>query len=209
MSCFTFIRTPCAKDIFDFSCAFLGLVFLFPLFILVCLSIKLTSKGPVFYIAPRIGLNGKAFRMIKFRTMYLDADQQEEGSVTLKGDRRITHFGSFLRRWKLDELPELINILRGEMSLVGPRPDVSGFADELLGEQRRILRMKPGLTGPATLKYANEEEILVQVEDPVKYNEEVIYPDKVRINLRYMDNLSFWGDIVIIFRTIFRQITDK
>ena len=110
----------------------------------------------------------------------------------------------FLRRWKLDELPTLWNVLKGDMSLVGPRPDVPGYADKLKGKDRRILELRPGITGPASLKYANEEEILANVDDSVKYNDEIIFPDKVRINLKYIDNWSLCLDIKIIFQTIFR-----
>jgi lipopolysaccharide/colanic/teichoic acid biosynthesis glycosyltransferase len=113
--------------------------------------------------------------------------------------------GSFFRKTKLDELPTLWNVFIGDMSLVGPRPDVPGYADKLTGDNRRILQLRPGITGPATLKYANEEQLLANVDDPVKYNDEVIFPDKVRINLEYLDNWNFWLDIKIIFKTIFRS----
>ena len=125
-------------------------------------------------------------------------------TVTTKNDIRITKWGHFFRRTKLDELPSLWNVLKGDMSLVGPRPDVPGYADKLTGDNRRILQLRPGITGPATLKYANEEQLLANVDDPVKYNDEVIFPDKVRINLEYLDNWSLWLDIKIIIRTIFR-----
>ena len=127
------------------------------------------------------------------------------GPITIAGDKRITSVGRFLRRWKLDELPTLWNVLKGDMSLVGPRPDVPGYADNLEGEYRRVLEMRPGIAGPATLKYSNEEKLLAEVDDPKKYNDEVVFPDKVRINLEYMDNWSLWKDIKIIFKTIFRS----
>jgi lipopolysaccharide/colanic/teichoic acid biosynthesis glycosyltransferase len=134
--------------------------------------------------------------------MYID----NVGSpVSVKGESRITHFGGKIREFKLDELPELWNILKGDMSFVGPRPDMPEYANRLNREERKILELRPGLTGPATLKYANEEELLASVPDPLKYNDEVIWPDKVRINLEYYYNRNFWGDLVIILKTIFRK----
>ena len=125
-------------------------------------------------------------------------------SITTANDERILPFGKWLRKTKLDVIFELVNVLKGEMSFVGPRPDVPGYADLLQGSDRNILELKPGITGPASLKYINEEEILAQVENPKQYNDEVIYPDKVKINLDYYHNRTFWGDIRIIFKTIFR-----
>ena len=126
-------------------------------------------------------------------------------SVSGAGESRITPLGAKLRKYKLDELPELWNVLKGDMSFVGPRPDVPGYADRLQGEDRLILKLRPGITGPASLKYANEEELLAQVADPRRYNDEVIFPDKVRINLDYYYNRTFCGDIRLIFQTIFRS----
>ena len=126
-------------------------------------------------------------------------------TITVQGDMRITKIGKFLRRYKLDELPELWNVFIGDMSFVGPRPDVPGYADKLVGRDRDILKLQPGITGQATLKYVNEEEILAEHDDPIRYNDEVIFPDKVRINLEYYDNQSIWLDIKIIFATIFRK----
>ena len=125
-------------------------------------------------------------------------------TISVKGDIRITKIGAVLRRYKLDELPELWNVLVGDMSLVGPRPDVSGYADKLNGEDRKILKLRPGITGPASLKFANEEELLSKQGSPEKYNDEIIYPEKVRINLDYYYNHNLWIDIKIIFATIFR-----
>ena len=137
--------------------------------------------------------------------MIYNADTMSGGSITVENDDRITSPGKLLRRWKLDELPTLWNVLKGDMSFVGPRPDVPGYADKLVGESRRVLEMHPGITGPATLKYSNEEKLLAGVDNPKKYNDEVIFSDKVQINLEYMDNWSFWMDIEIIFKTIFRK----
>lgn len=140
--------------------------------------------------------------MYKFRSMTVN---HSGSSVSVAGESRITPLGAKLRKYKLDELPELWNVLKGDMSLVGPRPDVPGYADRLQGEDRLVLKLRPGITGPASLKYANEEEILAQVADPRRYNDEVIFPDKVRINLDYYYNRTFCGDIRLIFQTIFRS----
>ena len=190
------------KRIFDFTCSFVGLFLLSPLILLLAIVVKVTSKGPVFFIQERVGKDGKIFKMIKFRSMFVT--QESSSTISIKGDIRVTKIGVFLRRYKLDELPELINVLLGHMSLVGPRPDVPGYADKLVGEDRNILKLRPGITSPASLKYSNEEEILVKQKNPKAYNDEVIYPDKVRINLEYYNNQSIWLDIKIIFATIFR-----
>ncbi len=190
------------KRAFDILATSFGLFFLSPIFILLSIVIKLTSKGTVFFIQERVGKDGVLFNMIKFRSMKMI--QQSKSTISVKGDMRVTKVGSFLRRYKLDELPELWNVLVGDMSLVGPRPDVPGYADFLRGEDRNILKLKPGITGPASLKYANEEEILSRQENPKEYNDKIIYPDKVRINLDYYYQSNLWIDIKIIFATIFR-----
>ena len=137
--------------------------------------------------------------MVKFRSMQVGSDAS---SVSVAGEARITPLGARLRKWKLDELPELWNVLKGEMSFVGPRPDVPGYADRLQGEDRVILELRPGITGPASLKYRDEEVILAGVENPQAYNDEVLYPDKVRINREYYHNRTFWGDVLIILMTV-------
>ena len=190
------------KRLFDFTCSLAGLFLLSPLILLLAIVVKVTSKGPVFFIQERVGKDGKIFKMIKFRSMFVT--QESSSTISIKGDIRVTKIGVFLRMYKLDELPELINVLLGHMSLVGPRPDVPGYADKLVGEDRNILKLRPGITSPASLKYSNEEEILVKQKNPKAYNDEVIYPDKVRINLEYYNNQSIWLDIKIIFATIFR-----
>lgn len=193
------------KRIFDFILSIIGLFILLPLLFIIVVLIYLFSGSPIFFIQERIGSLGKHFTLYKFRTMFENADQLDGGSITIGNDPRITSIGKILRRWKLDELPTIWNVLKGDMSLVGPRPDVPGYADILKGNDRRILELRPGITGPATLKYANEEKLLANVEDPKKYNDEVIFPDKVKINLEYLDNWSLWLDIKIIFKTIFRM----
>ena len=190
------------KRIFDFFVSLIGLVFLSLVLVVIAISIKLGSKGPVLFSQKRVGKDGKVFTLVKFRSMMVN--QNSNNTITAKGDDRITKIGVFLRRYKLDELPALWNVLKGEMSLVGPRPDVSGYADKLKGEDRKILKLRPGITGTASLKYANEEEILDAQDDAQKYNDEVIFPDKVKVNLEYYKNQTIWLDIKIIFATIFR-----
>ncbi|MDP1621535.1 MAG: sugar transferase [Bacteroidales bacterium] len=190
------------KYLFDRLVALIALALLVPVFTLIAAGIKITSKGPVFFRQKRVGKDGKLFTIIKFRTM---AANDGINTVTASNDNRITKFGAFLRKWKFDELPELINVLTGEMSFVGPRPDVPGYADQLKGHDRKILSLRPGITGPASLKYYNEEEILAGVENPKEYNDRVIFPDKVRINLKYMERISLMEDLRIIVNTILRK----
>jgi len=191
------------KRLFDFFVSLIGLILLSLVLVVIAISIKLGSKGPVLFSQKRVGKDGKVFILVKFRSMMVN--QNSNNTITSKGDDRITKIGAFLRRYKLDELPELWNVLKGEMSLVGPRPDVPGYADKLKGKDRKILTLRPGITGTASLKYANEEEILAAQDDAQKYNDEVIFPDKVKINLEYYENQTIWLDIKIIFATIFRK----
>jgi len=193
------------KRLIDFLFSFLGLVILFPVFIFIAVGIKISDGSPIIFKQTRIGKYGRKFKIFKFRTMVHNAEKLYGGSISTLNDHRITRFGSFLRKWKLDELPSLYNVFIGDMSLVGPRPDVPGYADRLEGDNKRIMSVLPGITGPATLKYANEEYLLEGEKDPKKYHVEVIYPDKIRINLNYIDNWSLWLDIKIIFKTIFRR----
>lgn len=193
------------KYTFDKTAALLGIIVLFPVLLIIFVIHKIVMpKGKFFFKQERIGQYGKPFMIYKIRSMREDSHKQNNMFVTTANDERITPFGRFLRKTKLDEIVELINVLRGEMSFVGPRPDVAGYADKLQGSARKILELRPGITGPASLKYINEEELLAKVDDPQKYNDEVIYPDKVKINLEYYHNRTFWGDIRIIFKTIFR-----
>ena len=190
------------KRLFDFITSLIGIIALVPIFIIASILVKISSLGPVFFVQKRIGKNGKIFQMIKFRSMTVI--QSSTSTISVKGDVRITKIGAFLRKFKLDELPELWNVLKGDMSLVGPRPDVCGYADNLKGEDRKILELRPGITGVASLKYYNEEDVLATQDKPLKFNDEVIYPDKVRLNLDYYHNNNLWIDIKIIFATIFR-----
>lgn len=188
------------KRLFDFVCAAVGLALAALPMALIAIAIWATSGRPVLFVQERVGRHGRLFRIKKFRTMVVRPPG--DSSVTVAGDARMTPVGRLLRRWKLDELPQLWNVLVGEMSLVGPRPDVPGYADRLEGNARRLLELRPGITGPATLAYRNEEELLAQQPDPVRYNDEVIWPDKVRINLEYMERCSLWGDLLILWRTL-------
>ena len=188
------------KYIFDRVVSFVGLLFLWPVLAVVAILIRVKMPGgPVIFKQQRVGRGGKLFTMYKFRSMTVS---HSGSSVSVAGESRITPLGAKLRRYKLDELPELWNVLIGDMSFVGPRPDVPGYADSLTGSDRDVLKLRPGITGPASLKYRNEEEILAAVEDPVRYNDEVIFPDKVRINLYYLHNHSFWTDIKLIICTV-------
>lgn len=187
------------KRLFDIAVAIFGLIVTLPVFLAIYLLIKIQMKGSVFFKQQRVGRHGKIFRMLKFRTMTIN---HSGSTISVKGERRITPIGAVLRKYKLDELPELWNILKGDMSFVGPRPDVPGYADKLEGEDRLLLSVRPGLTGAASIKFSNEEELLALQDDPVKYNDEVLYPEKVRINNNYVRHMSFGLDLKIIIFTI-------
>ena len=188
------------KWLFDRVVSFVGLCFLWPVLLAVWVLIHVKMPGgPAIFTQQRVGRDGKLFTMYKFRSMTVG---HGGSSVSVAGESRITPLGAKLRKYKLDELPELWNVLIGDMSFVGPRPDVPGYADKLVGEDRLILNLRPGITGPASLKYKNEEVILAQVENPQKYNDEVIYPDKVKINLEYYYHHSLMGDIKLIIQTV-------
>ncbi|MBQ2002663.1 MAG: sugar transferase [Bacteroidaceae bacterium] len=221
------------KYIFDRIVSFIGLLFLWPVLLVVAVLIKIKMPGgPVFFVQKRVGKDGELYNCHKFRTMKVASPQPSpEGkgasnwtTVSVAGDNRITPLGAKLRHYKLDELPGLWDVLRGKMSFVGPRPDVPGYADKLTGEDREILKLRPGITGPATLKYRLEDEMiadyicemkseelrvkngipvgLTDQELAVWYNDNVIYPDKVRLNLYYLKHYSFIKDIEMIFATV-------
>lgn len=188
------------KWIFDRLVSMMGLLILWSILILVAIMIRVKMPGgPVIFKQKRVGQDGKLFTMYKFRSMTVS---HSGSSVSVAGESRITPLGAKLRKYKLDELPELWNVLKGDMSFVGPRPDVPGYADKLEGHDRNILKLKPGITGPASLKYRNEEELLAKIENPQKYNDEVIYPDKIKINLYYLEHYSFFKDIQMIICTV-------
>ena len=189
------------KRTFDILLSIFAIFLLFPFFLVVSFLIVIDSGFPIFFLQKRIGRDAKEFNIIKFRTMKTN---NENITITVSDDSRITRIGKYLRKTKIDELPEILNVLFGQMSFVGPRPDVKGYADKLKGANRKILALRPGITGPASLKYYNEEYILSQKSNPKKYNDEVIFPDKVKINMDYFHNRSFFLDLKIIFATIFR-----
>lgn len=189
------------KFFFDRVMALVGLLVLWPVLLIVAILIRVKMPGgPVIFKQKRVGRNGKLFTMYKFRSMTVN---HGGSSVSVAGESRITPLGAKLRHYKLDELPELWNVLIGDMSFVGPRPDVPGYADQLKGKDREVLKLRPGITGPASLKYRDEEDLLAKQEDPQRYNDEVIFPDKVRINLYYLHHYSFVKDIQMIFCTVF------
>ena len=202
------------KYIFDRVVALIGLLFLWPVLLIVAVLIKAKMPGgPAFFVQRRVGRGGKLFDCHKFRTMTV---KHNGSTVSIAGDSRITPFGAKLRHWKLDELPGLWDVLIGNMSFVGPRPDVPGYADKLTGDDRDVLRLRPGITGPATLKYRLEDEMIAEYvakqqaagdsrpmqEIAVEYNDKVIYPDKVRLNCYYYRHYSFVKDIQMIFCTV-------
>lgn len=202
------------KYLFDRFVSFVGLLFLWPVLLIVAMMVKMKMPGcPAFFVQKRVGKGGKLFKCHKFRTMTV---KHNGSTVSVAGDSRITPLGAKLRHWKLDELPELWDVLIGNMSFVGPRPDVPGYADKLVGDDRDVLKLRPGITGPATLKYRLEDEMISEYvaqkqadgdtrpmqEIAVEYNDNVIYPDKVRLNCYYYHHYSFIKDIQMIFCTI-------
>ena len=189
-----------AKYLFDRIMAFVGLVVLSPILFVVWILIRIKMPdGPAVFTQKRVGKGGILFTMYKFRSM---SAHHSGSTVSVAGESRITPLGAKLRRYKLDELPELWNVFIGDMSFVGPRPDVPGYADKLEGDDRRVLQLRPGITGPASLKYRDEEVLLAAQANPQEFNDKVIYPDKVRINLYYLDHYSFVADIKMIIATV-------
>ena len=210
------------KWIFDRVVAFVGLCFLWPVLLVVAILVKIKMPGgPAFFVQKRVGKGGKLFNCHKFRSMTVapkvNSNSNGWSSVSVAGDSRITPFGAKLRHYKIDELPGLWDVLIGNMSFVGPRPDVPGYADKLEGDDRDVLKLRPGITGPATLKYRLEDEMISKYvamcqaegdtrpmqEIATEYNDKVIYPDKVRLNCYYYKHYSFVKDIQIIFATVF------
>lgn len=188
-----------AKWLFDKIISLLGLIAFSWLYLFIAIVLRVKTGNPVFYSQLRVGKNGCLFHCHKFRTM---EGGQEESPIAVLDRDRITPIGKTLRRFHIDELPQLWDVFIGKMSFVGPRPDVPGYADKLMGKDREILKLRPGITGPASLKYRNEEDLLAQIVDPQRYNDEVIYPDKVRLNLYYLHHYSFWMDMKMIFATV-------
>lgn len=188
------------KRLFDIFASGCGLLVLTPLFLLLAIWIKVDSKGPIFYKQKRVGRNNKDFYLLKFRSMRVGSDKK--GLITVgERDPRITRSGYFIRKYKLDELPQLINVFCGDMSLVGPRPEVRKYVDMYTSEQMKVLSVRPGITDLASIRYRNENELLAMAENPDQYYVDVIMQDKLRINLEYVANHSFWYDIKLIFNT--------
>lgn len=188
------------KRTFDFVLAAIGLLLSWWLILIAWLAASVDTRGNGFFTQPRVGKDGKVFTVVKIKTMR--PSRELTTTVTQSGDPRITPLGRFFRKTKIDELPQLWNVLLGDMSFVGPRPDVPGFADKLEGDERLLLSIRPGITGPATLKYRNEEELLAAQDDPEAYNRDVIYPDKVDVNLEYIRHWRVMDDVKYIWQTV-------
>ena len=196
------------KRFFDIIASGCGLLVLSPIFLIMAIWIKWDSKGPVFYRQVRVGRHNKDFRILKFRSMRVGADK---GSLVAIGGRdpRITRSGYFIRKYKLDEFPQLINVFKGEMSLVGPRPEVRHYVDYWTAEQMHVLDVRPGITDPASIKFRNENELMEKAENPEDYYINVIMQEKIRLYLEYVENASFWYDIRLVFQTIKVIITER
>lgn len=197
-----------AKRIIDFLISFTGLVLLFPFFLVIGIWIKLDSAGPVFYLQERVGKNRRLFKLFKFRTMHIHADKLTAITVGAR-DPRITKFGYYLRKYKVDELPQLINVLNGTMSLVGPRPELEKFVKLYNEEQLKVISVKPGITDYASIEFRNENEMLEGKADPIDFYIREIMPVKLELNLRYIEDHSLWIDLKIILNTIFLIIFKK
>ena len=195
------LRQRFAKRAFDLVFAITGLVVFWPVIGVCVIVAARDTGGSGIFSQSRVGRHGRIFDVHKIRTMRAIADDSLN-TVTVEHDPRITSAGRVMRRWKLDELPQLWNVLTGEMSFVGPRPDVPGYADSLVGDQRRVLELRPGITGPATIKYRSEEQLLGRQADPKAFNDRILYPDKVRLNLQYLDDWSVMHDVRYILMTL-------
>lgn len=189
------------KRIFDFLISLIALIIFLPIIFICWILATIDTRSNGFFIQRRVGRNGKLFSVYKIKTMS-NLGESKRSSISLSNMNEITKLGAFLRKYKLDELPQLYNVLIGDMSFVGPRPDVPGYADALIGDDRIILSIRPGITGPASIKYKDEEYILAEKEDPRMYNDNVIWPDKVKINKHYITNYSFIMDLHYILKTI-------
>ena len=195
------------KRAFDIIASGLGLLFLSPLFIILAIWIKSDSKGPVFYKQVRVGRYNKDFYLYKFRSMYLDSDKK--GLITIGNkDPRVTKSGYFIRKYKLDEFPQLINVFKGDMSLVGPRPEVRKYVDLYTPDQLQVLSVRPGITDLASIRYRNENEILEKADNPDQYYIDVVMQDKLNINMEYVKSYSFLNDIKLIFKTFWAIISE-
>jgi len=189
------------KRAFDLLCSIPGIVILSPLLLVVAIAVRVSSPGPVIFRSRRVGRNGREFDLLKFRTMTKDAPQTGP-AITFGRDRRITPLGAFLRGTKIDELPQLLNVVLGQMSLVGPRPEVPEYVRLYTSEQRAVLNLMPGITDPASIKYARESELLGESADPETHYKQHVMPDKIRLNLEYAAHANVWTDFLLILKTL-------
>lgn len=196
-----------SKRCFDIFFSLLGILFLLLLFLFVAIAIKCSSKGPVLFKQERVGKNGKTFKIWKFRSMVVDAEAKGR-QITTDGDSRITKVGKFIRKTKIDELPQLFNVLSGKMSFVGPRPEVPRYVELYTEEQRKVLTVKPGITDLASIEHRNENDLLKEAEDPDRKYIEEIMPAKLELNLKYIEKAGFFYDIGLIFKTVFKVIKE-
>jgi len=192
-----------AKRAFDLVCSIPGIVILSPLLLVVALAVRLSSPGPVIFRSRRVGRNGREFDLLKFRTMTKEAPQTGP-AITFGRDPRITPLGALLRSTKIDELPQLLNVVLGQMSLVGPRPEVPEYVRLYTSEQRAVLNLMPGITDPASIKYARESELLGESEDPETHYVQHVMPDKIRLNLEYAARANVWTDFLLILKTLIK-----
>lgn len=193
------------KRLFDLIFSTMALVILLPVFAVTALLIKLDSNGPVFFLQERVGRNFRPFRIYKFRTM--KADTEKDGAlITVGGDERITRIGHILRKYKIDELPQFLNVLRGDMSLVGPRPEVGKYVQHFRSEYSRLLRLRPGITDPASIRFSQEENVLAAADDWEEVYVKSILPEKIRLSLPYVEEHGLLTDFKLIFRTFFKIV---
>jgi len=194
------LKEKLIKRIFDITFSMVGFCLSLPIVFIAWLISSVETQSNGFFVQKRIGKHGAVFKIVKLKTMKTIVGI--DTSITTSNDQRITRSGAFFRKTKIDELPQFWNVLIGEMSFVGPRPDVQGYADQLEGDDRVVLSIRPGITGPASLKYKNEEDILAEQSDPKKYNDEIIWPDKVKINREYIEYYNLFKDFFYIWKTI-------
>lgn len=193
------------KRVCDFILSLIGIIVLSPIFIIVSIAIKLDSKGKILFLQKRVGRYGKEFDIYKFRTMVSDAERLGK-QITVGNDNRITKVGAFLRKYKIDELPQLFNVLKGDMSLVGPRPEVPKYVKLYSDEQKKVLNVRPGITDMASLRYKDENEILGKVDNPEEYYINVIMKDKLKLNLEYIEKSNIFFDLYLIIKTVVKCI---
>lgn len=193
------------KRVFDLVAATVGLFLLSPLLLLVAIAVRVFDGAPVFFVQKRVGQFGQSFEMYKFRTMR-GGSGPVGSQLTVKGDERITNCGSVLRKTKLDEFPQLLNVIKGDMSIVGPRPEVQHYVDNYTVEQKQVLELMPGITDEASIRYVNESDLLLESKNPERFYIDVVMPEKIRINLDYAKHSNLWTDFKVVLRTVFRVL---